>query len=124
MSTDRKNETKEVKAALAAAGIKAQVTHGKGTAWGWLHVRAIFPDVPHRSILNTGEAVTLSVAERGRLEYYAQCTGHCEGCEATRQLDNRIKCIVHETTGRHGEYDGRVTINWEYPAETKALVTA
>jgi hypothetical protein len=122
--TDRKNETKEVKAALAAAGIKAKVGHGTGTAWGWLDVRVVFPDVLHRSILDTGEAVTLSVAERGRLEYYALCTGHCQGCAATRELETRIKCIVRETTGRHGEYDGRVTINWEYPPETKTLVTA
>jgi hypothetical protein len=35
---DRKEETKIVKAALAAAGINARIDHGKGTVWGWLHV--------------------------------------------------------------------------------------
>ena len=34
----RKAETKAVKQALAAAGIKARVGHGNGTAWGWMHV--------------------------------------------------------------------------------------
>ena len=33
-----KEETEAVKAALKAAGINARVTHGKGTAWGWLEV--------------------------------------------------------------------------------------
>ncbi len=35
---NHKEETKAVKKALADAGIKAKVTHGRGTAWGWLHI--------------------------------------------------------------------------------------
>ncbi len=36
---DRREETRAVKAALKKAGITASVGHGKGTAWGWLHIR-------------------------------------------------------------------------------------
>ena len=35
---ERRQETKEVKTALAQAGIKAKVGHGKGTAGGWLYI--------------------------------------------------------------------------------------
>lgn len=35
---NHREETKAVKKAIADAGIDAKVTHGKGTAWGWLHI--------------------------------------------------------------------------------------
>ncbi len=38
---DRREETKAVKGALVRAGYTGvRVTHGNGTAWGWLHVWA------------------------------------------------------------------------------------
>lgn len=38
MTTQRAEETKAIRKALAAAGIVARVEHGKGTAWGWLRI--------------------------------------------------------------------------------------
>ena len=35
---ERKAETKAVKRALAKAGIRARVRHGRGTSWGWLYI--------------------------------------------------------------------------------------
>ncbi|MBA7710599.1 hypothetical protein ES703_119544 [subsurface metagenome] len=45
--TTHREETKAVKAALAAAGIPAKVGHGKGTAWSWLEInigKDLYPD--------------------------------------------------------------------------------
>lgn len=77
-----KEETKAVKKALADAGIKAKVTHGRGTAWGWLHI-------------NIG-----SPKERNGEPFD----------EEEQALHRKVLKIAQETTGRHGEYDGEIVI--------------
>lgn len=86
-SIDRKTETKIVKDALKKAGIIAKVTHGKGTAWGWLTV-------------NIGDpAKRNGLTEDGRR--YTQ---------EEQDLQDRAIKIAQAVTGRSGEYDGRISI--------------
>ena len=75
---DRKQETKLVKDELARYGINAKVTHGRGTAWGWLE-------------LNVGSGQQFG-------------PGHPEAAEIISRFAIR-KTL--EVTGRAGEYDGR-----------------
>ena len=88
---ERREETSTVKKALKNAGIKARVTHGKGTAWSWLEVNIGNPE------------------ERGGLEPHPDGWGkkytNDEVC-----LQNKTLRIVQEVTGRHGEYDGNICI--------------
>lgn len=83
-------ETKAVKKALADAGIKASVTHGTGTAWGWLHI-------------NLGDS-------RKRNGVIAEEFGYRYN-ETEEELRRKVMKIVREVTGRHGEYDGEIIIN-------------
>jgi len=55
----RREETKAVKDALKAAGINARVTHGTGTAWGWLEIH-IERGMGHAyaGIIKTAQTVT------------------------------------------------------------------
>lgn len=95
-STHRE-ETKAVKEALASAGIQARkVGHGRGTASTWLEIylgenpgglqHEKMPDVPWR------------------------CRGGCPACERNREIDREVHRIVDATTGREGDYDGRVLV--------------
>lgn len=85
-----KEETKAVKKALADAGIKASVTHGTGTAWGWLHIN--IGDPRSRDGL---------VAEEFGSRY----------SDKEVELHKKVMKIVQGVTGRHGEYDGEIIIN-------------
>lgn len=85
-----KEETKAVKKALADAGIKASVTHGTGTAWGWLHINIGDP--------RKRDGVTAD--EFG----YRYTETECE-------LHKKVMKIVKDVTGRHGDYDGEIIIN-------------
>lgn len=86
-SIDRKTETKIVKDALKKAGIIAKVTHGKGTAWGWIEI-------------NLGDPVRRNgLTEDGRR--YTQ---------EEQDLHEKVVKIVQAVTGRSGEYDGRISI--------------
>ncbi len=85
-----KEETKAVKKALADAGIKAGVTHGKGTARGWLHI----------NIGDPRERGGLIIDELGK-----------RYTDEEIDLHNKILKIVQDTTGRHGEYDGEIIVN-------------
>ncbi len=88
---ERRQETSAVKKALKAAGIKARVTHGKGTAWGWLHVNLGNPE------------------ERGGYEPHPLGWGH-RYTEAEVKLHGQALGIVQEVTGRHGEYNGEILL--------------
>jgi pyruvoyl-dependent arginine decarboxylase (PvlArgDC) len=85
-----KEETKAVKKALADAGIEASVTHGTGTAWGWLHVN--LGDPRKRDGL---------IKEEFGFRY----------TEEENELHKKVLKIVQDVTGRHGEYDGEIIIN-------------
>ena len=88
---DRRKETSVVKKALKNAGIKARVTHGTGTAWGWIEVNIGNPE------------------ERGGLEPYPNGYGRRYTDEESN-LHNKTLRIVQEVTGRHGEYNGNISI--------------
>ncbi len=84
-----KEETKAVKKALADAGIKAKVSHGRGTAWGWLHI-------------NLGDPKTRDGLKKE--EFGDTYT------EKELELHRKVLRIAQETTGRRGEYDGEIMI--------------
>lgn len=86
---DHKSETKAVKDALEKAGIKAEVGHGTGTAWGWLEINIGDPRL------------------RGGLKappYQYQYTAE------EMALQDRVLKIAQEVTGRRGEYQGNISI--------------
>jgi len=87
---NHREETKAVKAALLYAGIKAKVTHGRGTAWGWLHIN--IGDPKQRNGFKQGES--------GR-----------QYTEEELALHKKVLKIAQETTGRHGDYDGEIIVN-------------
>lgn len=89
-------ETKAVKQALSKEGINAKVGHGKGTAWGWLHIEVQNELPPH---------------ERDQEHFNGVgCSYDCEGCKAWREIDAKAIKIAQEVTGRHGDYQGEILI--------------
>jgi len=88
---DNKQETKAVKAALKTAGIHARVSHGRGTAYGWLEI-------------NLGDP-----AQRNGTEPHPSGT-RTRYTEAEHALHTKAAEIVREVTGRHGAYGGEILI--------------
>ena len=86
---NHKEETKAVKKALADAGINAKVTHGRGTAWGWLHI-------------NIGDAKQRNGVKQESFGY--------QYTEEELAFHRKVLKIAQETTGRHGEYEGKIII--------------
>ncbi len=86
---NRKEETKIVKEALAKAGIPAKVGHGKGTAWGWLHI-------------NIGDPRARNGLKPAPLEF--------QYTDEEQALQDKAIKIAQEVTGRHGDYDGRISL--------------
>ena len=64
---ERKEETKAVKRALKAVGIKARVEHGRGTASGWLYIY-IDPALKMRE-----KAIVIAQFATGRRGEYDGC---------------------------------------------------
>ena len=97
---ERNEETRAVKKALAQHGIKARVTHGHGTAWGWLHVYVGPNPYPHLC------------ARHGSVNNspYACSPEDCKACQWYKNVPSEALKVTLETTGRHGEYDGRVNV--------------
>jgi hypothetical protein len=93
-----REETQAVKKALEKAGIKAKVGHDTGTAWGWL-------------VINLGP--NPSGLEHRKMEGTPTpwlCAGGCPACERNRELRDQTLRIAQEVTGRHGDYDGEISI--------------
>lgn len=86
---NHKEETKAVKKALTDAGIKAKVSHDRGTAWSWLRI-------------NIGDP-----KERNGLK--PEPFGY-QYTEEEVALHSKVLKIVQDITGRHGEYDGEIII--------------
>ncbi len=86
---DHKSETKAVKEALKKAGIEAEVGHGRGTAWGWLEI-------------NIGDPRMRNGLKPPPFEY--------QYTEEEQALHNKVLKIAQEVTGRHGDYDGRISL--------------
>jgi hypothetical protein len=93
---NRKEETKAVKGALAAVGIKASVCHGTGSAYAWLDV----------CIRNTYGEHNHSFGGN-RLPFNPDT---CPVCSQIRDAKRLAVKIVQKVTGRQGEYDGKITI--------------
>jgi len=105
-----REETKAVKEALAKAGINATVGHGRGTAWGWLEIN-LGPDKSiHWKAGKNHEVLEITQEEASRLEFYAHCVGNCPACEKNRNLVNQAISIAQSVTGRHGDYNGEISI--------------
>lgn len=84
-------ETKAVKTALKAAGINAEVGHGKGTAWAWLEINV--GKGPHDHSDNIGNHTGCSFCERRHEEIY-----------------KKAEHIALEVTGRHGDHGGEILV--------------
>lgn len=92
----RKEETKTVRAALKAAGINARVGHGRGTAWGWLHLN-----------IGSGQQWGEHIARKSPL--YEPCPSECVRCLNLHEMESAALRITQEATGRRGDYDGRIS---------------
>lgn len=86
---NHREETKAVKRALADSGINAKVTHGRGTAWGWLHI-------------NIGDPKQRNGFKSAPFDY--------QYSEEEMALHRKVLKIAQEITGRHGEYEGEIII--------------
>lgn len=91
---ERKEETKKVKDALKAAGINARVGHGKGTAWGWLHINV-------GSGSQYGDHVKDDIRNSHR---------NCIRCQKIGEIADKVEAIALRITGRTGEYGGCILI--------------
>ena len=101
----RQGETAAVKRALIAAGFdknNIRVSHGNGTAWGWLK---IFADIRRANDCTCGQP-----DQYGRREI-------CDACRLKwREINNRMTEVTKQTTGRHGDHDGRISLQLDWTA--------
>ena len=107
----RKEETKAVKEALRSAGLKVRsVKHGRGTAYGWLHVYVQRSTLRHLCLGDGDVMVEMTDDERGRSDVYRQCLPNCPVCAENRERGTKAQKIVLDVTGRTGDYDGRTIV--------------
>ena len=92
---ERKQETKLVKNELAKYGINARVGHGKGTAWGWLHI-------------NVGNGHQFGPEHI--IDTYNNSHRDCPMCKAIHIICDFAEKKTQEVTGRHGEYGGNILV--------------
>ncbi len=95
----RRSETKLVKDYLIKQGYREiKVDHGRGTAWGWLHV-AVTISRPDNCYCATNKD------QWGRPE-------NCHYCRTQWQDEySKLNREVQALTGRHGEYGGNINYN-------------
>lgn len=99
----RAEETKLVKAELRKAGFDvASMDHGKGTAWGWIHVKLARP-------------LEFACEEHGSFQAYNHTD--CEACKEftayLRKLDKEATTLILKVTGRrNNEYDGNISVSF------------
>lgn len=108
-----REETKAVKKALLDADLPVlTVGHGTGTAWSWLEVELDISDLDHEKIAKDS---IYSVKESELIDrdpnFYYQCVSNCSACETWRQRRDEALRIIWKVTGRHGDYNGNVSIN-------------
>ena len=102
---DSKQETKMVKAALKALGIKARVGHGTGTAANWLHV--------------TFDVGSL-IGDEHDGDRRATCSGLCPSCVRYRAIQSWAMPFLMDLTDRSGDYHGEISLQldgYHEPAE-------
>ncbi len=106
---ERKEETKIVKETLSKLGYQnIKVTHGRGTAWGWLTVEV--------SVLKPASC-DCDMSNPHRYPYY------CNACKDILHT-NRMKItdVLLETTGRHkGDYDGNTIVDVNLVETTETI---
>lgn len=108
---DHRAESKAVKAAMKSAGLPvAEVSHGRGTAWAWLHVRLNEPDVLHRVNVQ-GDIQDISRAGKDALPFWTECLSDCPACDAIRTITFRATEIIREATDRVG-VDADFLVQW------------
>jgi hypothetical protein len=104
---DRKTETREVKKFMAREypGSNPRVSHGKGTAWGWLKISF---SIPRPTNCYCNDPAWAKVREEDQTISCRNC-----GMESSRVYVEVGKKIC-EFTGRTGDYGGRVnySIGW------------
>ncbi len=94
---NHKQETKAVKDALLGAGyMGVKVGHGKGTAWGWLHIAVQVP-APADCYCKHLDPNALP------REF------HCRKCsQAWSDTYDALCSLARTVTGRHGDYGGNI----------------
>jgi hypothetical protein len=99
----RAEETKLVKTELRKAGFDvASMDHGKGTAWGWIHVKLARP-------------LEMACEEHGSFQSYnhTDCQACREFTEYLRKLDKEAVALILKVTGRrNNEYDGNISVGF------------
>lgn len=88
---DRRDETRIVKKALKQEGIKAKVSHGNGTGYGWIEV-------------NLGDPVERNGIEKHPNGWSTRYTTTEMG------LHEKVIKLVQDVTGRHGKYNGNISL--------------
>ncbi len=88
-------ETKAVRAALKAAGIKAKVTHGTGTGWAWLEI-------------NVGAGQQWGDHLNG--EPPCNPKSACLRCRNLSFMQDEAMRIARDVTRRSGEYGGKINV--------------
>jgi hypothetical protein len=100
----RRQETKLIKDALRSAGFDvASVDHGKGAAWGWIHVRLSRP-------------LEFACEEHGSFRAYdhKDCRACCEFAEHLVKKNAECTAFVLKVTGRrNNEYDGNISVSFQ-----------
>ena len=100
---ERREETKAVKAALKKAGYAdAKVQHGRGTAWGWMDV--------HFTMKHSVDC-TCAKHSWGTMEAGDPCRA------VWNSEHDAILRVVQETTGRSGDYHGRINVHLDFDNE-------
>ena len=90
---NHREESKAVKAALTAQGIRAKVGHGTGTAWSWLEIS--LPELPQAGHERNDAGL---------------CLMACRACETWRERRSRVLGIAQSVTGRTGDYNGKILV--------------
>jgi len=99
---DRKQETTAVKRAIIQAGFdqnNVRVTHGKGTAWGWLTVRA---DIHHKP------ECTCVIHKDAPRETCAECKALWSECY------NRIEQVAIQASERSAYSAERIGVSLDF----------
>lgn len=98
----KNEETKAVKAALKNAGFDVlRVGHGRGTSSWWLEIELARP---------------LEVACEVHGSQHTWDRQDCKACQDfaahMRELDRKAVVLTQQVTGRHGDYDGRMSVSF------------
>lgn len=97
-----REESKTIKQVLKRAEFDVlSVGHGRGTGSGWLHIEIAKP-------------LHEACEEHGSIRAYDH--KDCFACQRftklIHEMDLQATALAQQTSGRHGEYEGRISIRW------------